>query len=659
MFRPPNNYIWRSQCGALMQSARTNSRAVWSAAKMATSFDKLEKFFSVAKRRDRFGHGKSESMEKVVFPSPSYMQPKAMNMKPRLETSLNQKQTRQNSIRGEKMRSHSVPTVEHQARTRPAKPESRLARPNRSRPTSMALDQETEDESTKQKLDNFRFPEDSLFRRAGSVLADREGSCPVPVSPKKPQKTPGHASFDAGLLDWSPKHISLLFNSQEPPNLPVNPGPAVQDDTAEPFVLQPSPPSSPDASTPTPDAPLVGVPCDSPRRSHTSTRASSARISLFPKPDASPRAPTPLIHSPPLSDSEESFQTTRMSSSTFSTASDCTPTTVPDLGASADTEDKAAVRPSPRTSWAIKLHDPTLGVAEVVEESQPVLPRSRLRKTQSAATLSVVVSKLVMERVLSEPTLHDIYSLTDEDIAESPPAPSASEPPPPPPKDDVDLPVIPQDGAGAAVPVGANRELTPAEDAGQPRSLIPMQPSQSAGALGAIMAAGIARKYNFDMVYLVSLWPKRLGTDSDPAKAIKCPLDQERAGGLIMAHPKSATTGRFLAAFGLNDLEEPFRIYTKVHLKILQYKEWLEYERASSEPDKISRGWMHSFNCGTTTGSEKEGTGPMSRGVIFAAYVKQKSASAIPHKGSKERKLLLQDLYTDAKNLVDTLTECI
>lgn len=618
---------------------------------MATSFDKLEKFFSVAKRRDRFGHGKSESMEKMVFPSPSYMQPKASNMKPRLETSLNQKQTRQNSIRGEKMRSHSMPTVEHQTRARSAKPERRSARPNHSRPTSMALEKDAEEAATKQKLDNFRFPEDSLFRRTGSVLADGENSPPVPVSPKKPQRAPKQESFDAGLLDWSPKHISLLFNPQEMSSLPVNPIPTVQDDTAESFVLQPSPPSSPDATTPTPDAPLAGAPCNSPGRGHTLARVSSARFSLFPKPDASPRAPTPLIHSPPLSDSEESVQTTRMSSSTFGTASDCTPTTVPDIGVSADSEHKNAARPSPRTSWAIKLHDPALGVAEVVEESDLVLPRSRLRRTQSAATLSVVVSKIVMERVLSEPTLHDIYALTDEDIAEAPPAPSTSEPPPPPPKDDVDLPVR------SEIPAAVNRELAPAESISRLRPLVPMQPSQSAGALGAIMAAGIARKYNFDMVYLVSLWPKRLGTDSDPAKIVKCPLDEDRAGGLIMAHPKSATTGRFLAAFGLNDLEEPFRIYTKVHLKILQYKEWLEYERASSEPDKISRGWMHSFNCATATGSEKEGAGPMSRGIVFAAYVKQKSASAIPHKGSKERKLLLEDLYTDAKNLVDTLTD--
>lgn len=622
---------------------------------MATSFDKLEKFFSVAKRRDRFGHGKSESMEKMVFPSPSYMQPKAMNMKPRLETSLSQKQTRQNSIRGEKTRSHSVPTVEHQTRARSAKPERRSARPNRSRPTSMALDQEAEEEATKQKLDNFRFPEDSLFRRAGSVLGDGESSPPVPVSPKKPQRTSEQVFFDAGLLDWSPKHISLLFKPQELPALPADSAMTVQDDTAESFVLQPSPPSSPDA-TPTPDAPLAGAPCNSPRPSHTSARASSARFSLFPKPDTSPKVPTPLIHSPPLSDSEESVQTTRMSSSTFGTASDCTPTTVPDVGASVDTEDKNAARPS-RTSWAIELHDPTLGVAEAADESEPVLPRSRLRKTQSAATLSVVVSKIVMERVLSEPTLHEIYALTDEDIAEAPLVPSTSEPPPTPPKDDVGLPVRREDRVWAAVPAAAKRELAPTESAAQPRSLIPMQPSRSAGALGAIMAAGIARKYNFDMVYLVSLWPKRSGTESDPAKIIKCPLDDERAGGLIMAHPKSATTGRFLAAFGLNDLEEPFRIYTKVHLKILQYAEWLEYERASSEPDKISRGWMHSFNCGSATGSEKGGTGPMSRGIVFAAYVKQKSASAIPHKGSRERKLLLEDLYTDAKSLVDTLTD--
>lgn len=296
-----------------------------------------------------------------------------------------------------------------------------------------------------------------------------------------------------------------------------------------------------------------------------------------------------------------------------------------------------------------------------------VLPRSRLKRTQSAITLSLMASNIAKEHILHEPTLDDIYALSDEDIAEarpSTPSLDVQKPPPLPPKDIPSRMVKKRGTVGPRAhkpPAIAIKptvgQITPPGTPTEPLFIAPSLPNNTAGALGAIMAAGIAKKYSFDLVYLVNLWPQ------EPRDPLSFPLQASAAN-----HPSPAcntgvfqteapSNGRFMAAFGLSDLEEPFKIYAKVHLKILQFTEWLEYEKTEAAPETISRGWMHSFNCQRIPASQEPTECPMNSGLVFAAYRKQKNPLSVPAKGTQERTKFLEDLHADAKILVNTLSE--
>ncbi|KAK8088187.1 hypothetical protein PG997_003148 [Apiospora hydei] len=171
------------------------------------------------------------------------------------------------------------------------------------------------------------------------------------------------------------------------------------------------------------------------------------------------------------------------------------------------------------------------------------------------------------------------------------------------------------------------------------------------------MAAGIAKKYSFDVVYLVSLWPQE---PKDPLYSTvqgSIAKHQAQVCSTGTKQHEAPSNGRFLAAFGLSDLEEPFKIYTKVHLKILQFTEWLEYEKSEAASETLDRGWMHSFLCQRAPAKHETAECPMNSGLVFAAYRKQKNPLSVPAKGTWERKQFLEDLHADANILVDTLSE--
>lgn len=646
--------------------------------KMASSFERLEKLFNVSRRRDKSSSGNSPSLDNFVFPSPPYMKPKSMRMTPREEEFVREKPS-DYGAQDDRDGRLSLPETSDRFERRSSSNYTRARKTtvtsrgsNCSGNSSLSFEYQRESDAA-QQLSKFKFPEDSLFRHSPAThsTSTSDASSPYRHGLESAPKTPEVEPIKSDLLDWSPRHISMLLSPLDPPPRGNRLAPTAQDDTAESMILKPSQIEKTTDTTGSRPA-SSNVPGKSSRRSRHGPRIPERKLSLFPKLESSFRVSQPLTYSPPMSDSEDSLQRTSRSFSAADTSVGSVgsvPTTIPEQSTSSDHHDNDGAdkfqRESPRNTMAARQAESALERGDAGNIA--VLPRSRLKRTQSAITLSLMASNIAKEHILHEPTIDDIYALSDEDIAEarpSTPSLDAQKPPPLPPKDLPSRMAKKRGTSGLRAhkpPAIAIKpmvgQITPPETPTEPLFIAPSLPTNTAGALGAIMAAGIAKKYSFDVVYLVNLWPQ------EPRDPFYSPVNASIANhssspcttGPLKAEAPSH--GRFLAAFGLSDLEEPFKIYTKVHLKILQFTEWLEYEKTEAAPETINRGWMHSFNCQRIPAGQESTECPMNSGLVFAAYRKQKNPLSVPAKGTLERKRFLEDLHADAKILVDTLSE--
>ncbi|KAK7908422.1 hypothetical protein PG985_015725 [Apiospora marii] len=641
---------------------------------MASGFERLEKLFNVSRRRDKTSSGNSPSLDNFVFPSPPYMKPKSMRMTPREEEFVREKPS-DYGVQDDRDGRLSLPETSDRFERRSSSNYTRARNTVTSRGSNcsgnsaLSFEYQRESDAARQ-LSKFKFPEDSLFRHSPAThsTSTSDASSPSKYGVESAPKTPEAEPIKSNMLDWSPRHISMLLSPLDPPPRGNRLAPTAQDDTAESMILKPSPIEKASGATGSRSA-SSNVPGSSRRRSRQGARLPERKLSLFPKLESSFRVSQPLTYSPPMSDSEDSVQRTSRSFSAADTSVGSVPTTIPEQSTASDHHDNNGTdkfqRDSPRNTMAAIQAESALDRGDTGNIA--VLPRSRLKRTQSAITLSLMASNIAKEHILHEPTLDDVYALSDEDIAEarpSTPSLDAQKPPPLPPKDYPNRMAKQRGTAGTRAhkpPAIAIKpmvgQITPPETPTEPLFIAPSLPTNTAGALGAIMAAGIAKKYSFDLVYLVNLWPQE---PRDPllspvqALAANHPSSSSNTGALRTEAPSN---GRFMAAYGLSDLEEPFKIYTKVHLKILQFTEWLEYEKTESTPETISRGWMHSFNCQRIPASQESKECPMNSGLVFAAYRKEKNPLSVPAKGTQERKRFLEDLHADAKILVDTLSE--
>ncbi|KAH8675948.1 hypothetical protein BX600DRAFT_508137 [Xylariales sp. PMI_506] len=663
---------------------------------MANSFERFEKFFNVSRKKDKSLRDKlaarkmleaasldtdSDVEEGSLFPSPSYLKPTASRMQPRIPTY--ERKNEDVSPTPEKTRSHSLPNVHDQLKRRSSSSFAvEIERMPRSYDSSRVPSYVPNDQptcSSSPQSSRFRFPEDSLFRTATDATGSSRYSGSQGTSEDDtPVRTPKAEPEDRKLLDWSPEHISFLLSPIRIPSMDGKVGLGINEDDSESMILMPSPSFSVAKEPPSiPQPPKAQRHEERPRTS--ARRASSPqsrtaeapewKFSLFPKQYSVLQAPATSLHPPPSSESQDELQEAPIdptkSLAALEVSNELILPSTPDMdlfteltcvGGSQDEK-------FPRETWGFRLDDPFSGSPE--PKSSPVL-RSRIWRNHSAGAFSLTAED---DGALKEPTITDIYALSDEDIAEiraPTPAPWDPPPPPPPPKDEPlrvktrFAPKAPIDTRQAATINVTSGEITPPETPTDPQFLIPMPASHSAGELGAIMAAGIAKKYNFDLVYLVSLWPSGGGNHLDPSICTPSSSPQRTAlGGSICTNKKSKITGRYLAAFGLNEVTEPFRIQTKYLLKSLRNQGWNEFEDSASQ---ICRGWACSFNSDFvptgTFGTDIISLNRMkNRGIVFGAYTKQENEASMLFSQSLEKQQLQEKLYADVKLLVHALVE--
>ncbi|KAK4465578.1 hypothetical protein QBC42DRAFT_343749 [Cladorrhinum samala] len=268
---------------------------------------------------------------------------------------------------------------------------------------------------------------------------------------------------------------------------------------------------------------------------------------------------------------------------------------------------------------------------------------------------------------LKEPSLDDFLLLSDDDIAD----------------DEVDS----QSRATVSIlssfpmPPKISRRPTASSRISDTSPFLTLSPPLASrpAAAAALRAAKLASKYQFDLVYIVNLWPKDMGctqyrhsphrslttTPSPPdsptssvGSAVSQPFGFSRRCGRL--------TGRLLAAYGLTSLMFPFRISEPVHQKVLRTDGWLEY-RGDSDTDYFTRGYSCSFYTGHSPDKREYPIGSpdarpkrsrtiraaANRGIVFAAYRRPPAAGACRQSDPAE----LEALYHDAEELVDMLID--
>jgi hypothetical protein len=306
-----------------------------------------------------------------------------------------------------------------------------------------------------------------------------------------------------------------------------------------------------------------------------------------------------------------------------------------------------------------------------------------LRKSISLSNLPTAKTT-DSDSILKEPSVKDFLALSDDDIADGHAAsrtrPSAINP------------------QGFGLPPNPSSTSTPVrtKPAYPLLTLSPPLASRPATA-AAFEAARIATKYQFDLVYVVNLWPShmsrpsrssplnqfcgtpvttsptRTATPSPPRSPVSNASSYdsgfESRTPAPRNHSRSPTTGRLLAAYGLPSIMYPFRISAPVHQKVLRTQGWLEYRNETGAQDEFARGYSCAFYTGHSPARGRESDPattpdgkprqqqqkkkPANRGIVFAAFRLPREDGSPVCSSAEE----LEALHKDAEALVDMLID--
>ncbi|KAL7935215.1 hypothetical protein V8C35DRAFT_267872 [Trichoderma chlorosporum] len=237
---------------------------------------------------------------------------------------------------------------------------------------------------------------------------------------------------------------------------------------------------------------------------------------------------------------------------------------------------------------------------------------------------------------LREPDFNEFLNLSDDDIAEMAPETLDHEF---------------DSGSQPHSPLSTDTSISSPEPTElSPLTLMPPPTSRPATA-ASFEAARIAKRHDFDLVYVVNLWPD---SSRGPFFNFESTISSKRP-----------LDGRLLAAHGLHQVPSPLQISPLVHKTVLQSKGWVEYRNPEAQPHELARGYACSFYSGKySQGSPRDGDSPVSgvrlsemidRGIVFAAYRKPRIGPCrLGHSFTGEE---LSSLYEDAETLVEMLID--
>ncbi|KAI0429275.1 hypothetical protein F5Y09DRAFT_262429 [Xylaria sp. FL1042] len=642
------------------------------ACKMVHGFEKLEKLFAGSRRRGRGRERPTQQQQNAsmlvnrrpsspMFPAPSYLRPTSMHMTPR--------DAHIDGPEGDMSRCQSVPTI-HEAlnkRSSIASSVTIVNRPGRSDPSVSSSQHSNKNSPTKSRSSRFRFPEDSLFRNRRPIGSSGDSNDALR------EQSPSTSNTETGLLDWTPTHVSVLFNPLEFKALSNRYSWEHKDNSIESTLLP-----SPDfvSLVPGSDKSLDNPSRQTVPRSSLLSQSPAEKLTLNLRQQSMPSSEMLLIDCVSGFDPDKVGQKPTINRSmSLNGLNPPRPSTARAILMGLTTPDNLndfRCRRSIRESWGNRLEDSKL--RSTLKSNSDGFLRSKLQRPASTSTLSTSTSQIPKCSVLKEPTFDDFYALSDEDIAESqPPTRYVCVPPTPPHRHICNsyrkshLSQTPASRLTTFKPV--HEDLTPPTTPTNYHLLaLTYSPANPRDTLGALRAAELAKKYDFAVLYVLSLWPvdgdRHL--DASPTAVASGPghTNAPAMGGYVAPTKTANISGRLLAAYGLNEVPSPFEIVTDTHLAALNCDYWNEYRNVDARPDDISRGWIRPFYSEYTPAfgpSRVPGrlfhAHPKNRGIVFAAYSKQTFNPVIPMSTSAKQAFLLRQLYADAKALVETLIE--
>lgn len=239
-----------------------------------------------------------------------------------------------------------------------------------------------------------------------------------------------------------------------------------------------------------------------------------------------------------------------------------------------------------------------------------------MRRSNSERSLAPSEATSSASSILREPGVNEFLNLSDDDIAED---------------TEEELAEQDTDSLTALQPL-ASTLLT----------LTPPRASQPATA-AAFEAARIAKRYDFDLIYVVNLWP----------------------GQALESTGERPLIGRLLAAHGLHHVPSPLQISSLVHTTILRSDGWIEYRNTDARPHDLARGYASAFYTGQYARSlSGNRSNPVSgvrlseqidRGIVFAAYRKPRAGNdRLGHSFDDKE---LGELHREAETLVEMLID--
>ncbi|KAL7912150.1 hypothetical protein GGI35DRAFT_477828 [Trichoderma velutinum] len=456
-----------------------------------------------------------------------------------------------------------------------------------------------------------QFPSPSFIRPTATRMAAREEvrlRIVTGRSPSVPDITPSRL----GSLS---SHASSPGFSRSPTRSPSLCGPHPQADSLVAKLREyqfPNPPSRDEKATPL-----------------STTFNSVAEIREIP----SPRSQSPLclratirLDTPPSPDLEEigscrrSFENIRVSTSSYNTP----PTP----------EDSPEILPVRNLLADSKIFDSPIDKAlfeEIEDQLLQSFDHPSLNDSYSDSLSSETSSS---SSTLREPDFNEFLNLSDDDIAELAP-------------ENLDL----ESDSGTQLHSPLSMDTSPPSPKPSPLLTLMPPPVSLPATAAAFEAARIARRYDFDLVYVVNLWPggpRGQVFDLESASSCKRPL-----------------VGRLLAAHGLDQVPSPLQISLDAHATMLRSKGWVEYKNLEAQLHEIARGYACSFYAGKySQRRSRDGDSPVSgvrlsemidRGIVFAAYRKPRIGPCrLGHSFTGED---LSSLYEDAETLVEMLID--
>ncbi|KAK2590441.1 hypothetical protein QQS21_011872 [Conoideocrella luteorostrata] len=291
-------------------------------------------------------------------------------------------------------------------------------------------------------------------------------------------------------------------------------------------------------------------------------------------------------------------------------------------------DESPEIRPVPdsqlRSVKSVDDLDKALAIEDQFGES---FDQQSLGRTYSQSSITYSTHSFCSSS-LREPDFNEFFNLSDDDIAESTPNSPDLEPV----GDDV-LTLPPMElSISASVPLTS--------------SLLTLSPPRASrpAAAAAFEAARIARRYDFDLVYVVNLWPETSQYVSTADKPM---------------------VGRLLAAHGLHHVPSPLQVSADVHMHILRTHGWIEYRNNKPQPQDLSRGYGCAFYTGQYARSNSlRPASPVSgvrlsekidRGIVFAAY--RKPCEGVNKLGRSFSHRELGELHRDAEALVEMVID--